>query len=296
MARKKGGDHGGGGGHDAAGGMRWLLTYSDLVTLLLILFIMLYSMSKIDAAKFKELAQLLRAAFGGVLTQGPTFLQGSGDQLIPDLVPRLAAAVEGAGGGREVAKVFRNERGIVVRLMTDNVLFDPASTELKPEMKSILDALAGPLRDAGRPVAVEGHTDDLRMRGGGRYVSNWELSSERATQVVRYLIEKGRVPPASLSAAGYAEFHPVVPNTGAASRTRNRRIDIVILEGVGEKAAPAGGVTAEAGTPAIPAAPSALPAVPSASAPPAPPVPGRAAPPLPGAPPVPSAPPLPGGK
>jgi chemotaxis protein MotB len=272
MARKKKGDHGGGGGHDSAGGMRWLLTYSDLVTLLLILFIMLYSMSKIDAAKFKELAQLLRAAFGGVLTQGPTFLQGSGDQIIPDLVPRLAAAVEGAGGGREVAKVFRNERGIVVRLMTDNVLFDKGSSDLKPEMKSILDALSGPLRDAGRPVAVEGHPDDLRMRGGGRYTSNWELSSERATQVVRYLIEKGRVPPASLSAAGYAEFHPVVPNTGDMARARNRRIDIIILEGAGEKAAPA---SAESG-PAVPAAPSAAPAVP------VPPAPGRAAPPLPG--------------
>jgi len=269
MARKKGGGHDGG-GHDAAGGMRWLLTYSDLVTLLLICFIVLYSMSKIDAAKFKELAQLMRAAFGGVLTQGPTFLQGQGDQIIPDLAPRLAAAIEGAGGGGEVAKVFRSERGIVVRLMTDNVLFDMGSAGLKPEMKAILDALAGPLRDAGRPITVEGHTDNLPMRGGGRLASNWELSSERATEVVRYLVEKGRIPPASLSAAGYAEFHPVVPNTSNSARARNRRIDIIILEGVGEKPAPAAAPVPAAPVPAVPEAPS--------------------------APPIPAAPPLPGGR
>src|SRR5687767_11576884 len=118
--RKKGGGHDGGGGHDAAGGMRWLLTYADLITLLLILFVVLYSMSMIDAAKFRELAQNLRAAFGGVLQQGPTFLQGSGDKVIPDLVQRLSAAVEGAGG-EGAAQVLSNERGIVVRLMTDNV-------------------------------------------------------------------------------------------------------------------------------------------------------------------------------
>ena len=279
MAGKKAGGHDEGGGHDAAGGLRWLLTYADLVTLLLILFIMLYSMSKVDAAKFRELAQLMRAAFGGVLTRGPTFLQGSGDRIIPDLVPRLAAAIEGAGGGGEVAKVFRNERGIVVRLMTDNVLFDMGSAGLKPEMKYILDALAGPLREAARPIAVEGHTDDIPMRGGGRFVSNWELSSERATEVVRYLIERGRVPPASLSAAGYAEFHPVVPNTGARARARNRRIDIIILEGVGSAAVPA-----ESAAPA--AVPVPVPAVPAA-----PPVP--VAPPVPSGPPVPATPPVP---
>lgn len=240
--RKKGGGHGGGGGHDAAGGMRWLLTYADLITLLLILFIMLYSMSMIDAAKFKQLAQYLRAAFGGVLTQGPTFLQGNGDKIIPDLVERLSGAVQGAGGEGAGAQVFRNERGIVVRLMTDNVLFDKASADVKPEMKAILDAVAGPLKDAGLPVLVEGHTDDLPMRGG-RFPSNWELSTARATAVVRHLIETGKVPASRLSAAGYAEHHPVMSNSSEIGRSRNRRIDIIILEGAG-------------GKPSVPAAPA----------------------------------------
>src|SRR5689334_24675620 len=114
---------------------------------------MLYSMSMIDAAKFKQLAQYLRAAFGGVLQQGPTFLQGNGDKIIPDLVEKLSAAVQGAGG-EGAGQVFRNERGIVVRLMTDNVLYDKGSADLKPEMKSILDAVA----------RSEEHTSELQSQ------------------------------------------------------------------------------------------------------------------------------------
>lgn len=282
MAKKRGGDHGGGGGHDGAGGMRWLLTYADLITLLLIMFIMLYSISMVDAAKFKEIMQNLKAAFGGVLQQGPTFLPGSGDRLIAELVPKLSAAVENEGSGTGAAQVFKNERGIVVRLMTDNVLYDRGSVELKPEMQRILDAVAPVLGTAGLPVLVEGHTDDLPTRGRGRFQSNWELSTERATQVVRYLIEHGKVPPARLSAAGYAEFHPLVPNDTEAGRRRNRRIDIIILNG-------------PASSPAVPeasraGAPIAAPAVTSA-----PPVPGAApmtAPAIPSAPPIPAAPPM----
>ncbi len=247
--------------------MRWLLTYADLITLLLILFIVLYSMSKIDAAKFKDLAQLLRAAFGGVLKQGPTFLQGNGDRIIPELMPRLSAAIkEGSGEGK--TEVFRNERGVVVRLMTDNVLFDRGATSLKDEMKSILDAVAPVLKETGRPIMVEGHTDDLPVRGGsGRYPTNWELSTARATSVVRYLIEHGGVRAAALSAAGYAEFHPVVPNSGERARARNRRIDIIVLEGTAPAPAAEAPVRREA--PAE-AAPPVVPTIDPMAPPPAP--------------------------
>lgn len=265
--------------------MRWLLTYADLITLLLILFVVLYSMSKIDAAKFKDLAQLLRAAFGGVLKQGPTFLQGNGDRIIPELVPRLSAAVAGPEGSGRRGEVFRNERGVVVRLMTDNVLFPRGATTINDEMKSVLDAIAPALKEAGRPVMVEGHTDDLPVRGGaGKFASNWELSTNRATAVVRYLVEKCGVPGSMLSAAGYAEFHPVVPNSGERARARNRRIDIIVLEGT----APAPAAEAplrpvEPPAPAIPAAPEIPSAPPAVPAPPPPPPPGASLAPVPGA-------------
>jgi chemotaxis protein MotB len=241
MPVKRGGHGGGGGGgHDAAGMMRWLLTYADLITLLLIMFILLYSAATQDISKFKNLAQYLRAAFGGVLQQGPTFLQGQGDKIIPDLVQRVSSAVEsagtGTGTGGGAASIFKNERGIVVRLMTDNVLFDAGSVDLNPEMKQILDAISGPIKEANLPVLVEGHTDSLPVKGGGRYVDNMELSTIRASKVVRYLIESGKVSPARLSAAGYAEYRPVALNNTEEGRRRNRRIDIVILEGSGPSA------------------------------------------------------------
>ncbi len=220
--------------NEMTGMMRWLLTYADLVTLLLIIFIVLYSISATDAEKFKILAQHMRAAFGGVLQQGPTFLSGQGEKIIPDLFHKISTAVsdvegEGVGGGK--AKVFENERGIVVSLMTDQVLFNSGSVELNPEMKQILDALGGPLRDSDRPVLVEGHTDDRPVRGGRRYTDNMELSALRASKVVRYLVDSARISPRRMSAAGYAEYRPIVPNRDEASRRRNRRIDIVILKG-----------------------------------------------------------------
>ena len=231
----KHGHGGGGGGHDAAGGMRWLLTYADLITLLLIMFILLYSAATQDISKFKNLAQYLRAAFGGVLQQGPTFLQGQGDRIIPDLVQRMVAATEsaGTGTGGQAPQVFKNERGIVVRLMTDNVLYDLGSAEISPAMQQILDAIASPIKEANLPVLVEGHTDDLPVKSGKRYVDNMELSALRAAKVVRYLIEKGKVPPERLSAVGYAQYRPIAPNNSTENRKRNRRIDIVILEGSG---------------------------------------------------------------
>lgn len=230
MARKKAPEK----HNEMTGMMRWLLTYADLVTLLLIVFIVLFSISNQDAEKFKNLAQYLRAAFGGVLQQGPTFLEGQGDRVIPDLFQRISAAVSGAAGageGAAGAKVYQNERGIVVSLMTDRVLFDSGSVELKPEMQQILDALGGPLRETDRSILVEGHTDDRPVRGGRRYTDNMELSTLRACNVVRYLIETGEISPKRMSAAGYAEYRPVVPNRDEASRQRNRRIDIVILKG-----------------------------------------------------------------
>jgi chemotaxis protein MotB len=221
---------------ESAGMMRWLLTYADMITLLLIMFIVLYSAAAQDTVKFRNMAMYLRAAFGGVLTQGPTFLQGSGETIISELYPKIQSAVrpyqgEGTGSGEAPVSVVKEQRGIVVRLMTDNVLFERGSVELKGEMRDILNALAPVLMEANHPVLVEGHTCDLPMRGPSRFVSNWELSTARASSVVRYLIEAGKVPAKLLSAAGYAEYRPLVPNRDEAARRRNRRIDIVILEG-----------------------------------------------------------------
>lgn len=232
--RRGGGGDGGGGGHDGAGGMRWMLTYLDMVTLLLIVFIILYSAAAQDTQKMKMLAQYLRATFGGVLQQGPTFLTGSGEAPIPDLYQKLqssVATITGAGDmGEESVRVIQEERGIVVRMMTDNVMFEKGSIELQEQTKQVLDAIAPVLKDTRRPVLVEGHTCNLPVKGGV-FKDNWGLSTARASAVVRYLVETDKVPPHLMSAAGYGEYRPLLPNTSEAMRQRNRRIDIVILNG-----------------------------------------------------------------
>jgi chemotaxis protein MotB len=237
--RRAGGGHEGG-GHDAAGGLRWLLTYADMITLLLIMFIILYSAAAQDTQKMKMLAMYLRATFGGVLQQGPTFLSGSGDAPIPDLYQKLQSSVQAIQGqgemGEGAVQVVQEERGIVVRMMTDNVMFDRGSIDLQEQTKQVLDAISPVLKETNRPVLVEGHTCNLPVRGG-RFKDNWELSTARASAVVRYLVDTDKVPPRLMSAAGYGEFRPLLPNTSEAMRQRNRRIDIVILNGPASKEA-----------------------------------------------------------
>jgi chemotaxis protein MotB len=214
--------------------MRWMLTYLDMVTLLLIVFIILYSAAAQDTQKLKDVASSLRAAFGGVLQQGPTFLSGQGEVIIPNLYIKLSTAVEnfqgGTGEGEGAVRVVQEERGIVVRMMTDNVMFEKGAVEISEQTRQVLDAIAPVLKETRRPVLVEGHTCNLPVTGG-RYRDNWELSTARAAAVVRYLVETDKVPPHLMSAAGYGEYRPLLPNTSEAMRQRNRRIDIVILNG-----------------------------------------------------------------
>ncbi|MFI5177786.1 MAG: flagellar motor protein MotB, partial [Vicinamibacterales bacterium] len=106
--------------------------------------------------------------------------------------------------------------------------FSVGSTDLSEAARAILDDLGAALMDVGNKVLVEGHTDDVPIRTA-RFASNWELSTARATTVIAYLLEHFAIRPERLSAAGYAEFHPRVPNASAENRARNRRVDIVIL-------------------------------------------------------------------
>ena len=115
----------------------------------------------------------------------------------------------------------------MVRL-ADRVLFDLGKADLRPDARRVLDALAGVLAELPNPVRVEGHTDDLPINNE-RFPSNWELSTARATTVVRYFIEHHGMDPRRFSAAGYGEYHPLVPNTSAANRQKNRRVDVVIM-------------------------------------------------------------------
>lgn len=242
MRKKKGHE-----GHDNA--ERWLLTYADMITLLMAFFIMMYSMSVLNMAKFRAAAISIRSGFGGMIQgQGKSVLAATGafspkpspiagDSLGVEwsLVRPLVTYIEKNPRLRKNTQVARDSRGIVVTLLSDDLLFDAGSAEINSRAVPLLDKIAETLDKIGSPICVEGHTCDLPPRPGGRYPTNWELSTARATNVLRYFVEAKGLDPRLFSAAGYAGLRPFLPNTSERNRRRNRRVEIVIV--AGERAA-----------------------------------------------------------
>jgi len=215
-------------GHD-----RWLVSYADLVTLLLAFFTTLYAASNLDASKMAPLSSSLQDAFAiespAAPSDGhPTPVEvvkrsHSLDALKLTLEKQLAQAVRDHD-----ADVSVDPRGLVVS-MPDDAAFPVGSTDVSPAALGMIGTIADTVRSVPNGVRIEGHTDDVPI-STSRYSSNWELSTARASAVVAYLVQHVGVDPARLSAAGYGEFHPRVANDSPMNRARNRRIDIVILE------------------------------------------------------------------
>lgn len=253
MQRRKAGRGGGEGHSEAAGMMRWLLTYADMITLLLALFIMLFAISQVEAGKFKELSAALVQAFGGgkpIFKGGSNVLSPSQDkqvQVVPPVFPaqapnpELKRAAEAMEEGLEkegltgaVVMEFE-ERGLRVSVLTAEKgrqpLFERGEAVLKPATKVILSIVAKAIRNMSNPIRIEGHTCNLPI-STGEFPSNWELSTRRATNVLRYFIEAEKIPADRLSAAGYADTKPLQdhPLVSELHRQFNRRVDIVILK------------------------------------------------------------------
>ncbi len=209
---------------------RWLITYADMITLLVALFVMLYAMSAVNQEKFGALAQSMRREFQALPEHQGGKIIGSG-HLVDSLeqqISQLERFLHEAGLQTQV-RVRHEERGLVISLLSDGTLFDLGSAELKPPAREVLDRVAHLLRQIPNPVLIEGHTDNLPIRTA-QYPSNWELSAARAARVLRYLVQKGGISPHRLTAVGYADTRPLVPNTTPANRAQNRRVDIAILK------------------------------------------------------------------
>jgi len=238
MRKKKGHE-----GHDNS--ERWLLTYADMITLLMAFFIMMYSMSVLNIAKFRQAAISIRSGFGGIIQgQGRSVLGATGSfspkpsPIAGDtmgvawkVVRPLVNYIKKDEKMRKSVQVSVDERGVVVSVLSDDLLFDPGSAEISDRARPLLDKIAEALDKLGNCMRIEGHTCDLPPHRGGAYPTNWELSTARATNVLRYFIEQKGLEPRLFSAAGYAGLHPLVPNTCEENRSRNRRVDIVIVAG-----------------------------------------------------------------
>jgi chemotaxis protein MotB len=248
---------------------RWLISYADMITLLAALFIVLFAMSRLDNMKFQKFAHALGASFHGnsgglvsVQDGGGDNVGNGGDGFFDGIAPttangpdaaqqalanqtkqqqaatvehqtleatkqKIEQALQSVGLQSKVQFQF-DQRGLVVSIVTDSVLFDNGSADLRPEGRAVLDGLAPALANLPNQIAVEGHTDNVPI-ATGQYPSNWELSTARATTVLRYLADVRGLPQGRLSAAGYADQRPIADNNTPDGRAKNRRVEIVVI-------------------------------------------------------------------
>ncbi|MCG8566297.1 MAG: flagellar motor protein MotB [Desulfobacterales bacterium] len=232
-------DDGGGG---APG---WMATFADLVTLLMCFFVLLFAMSTTQQETYKELVKSLRSALGAQAVPESGTREGLTMHAVPSEEPAESQQIDELGGmiekemdeivsevrelvmfnklGGEVS-VTKTEDGVVIT-MSDLLLFDEGGTRLAPKGMDILMKVASVLSKLAYQVKIKGHTDSSPI-SSSQYPSNWELSSARASTVVRILVDNG-VPPRYISAEGYAHYHPVATNDTPQGRARNRRVEIV---------------------------------------------------------------------
>ena len=226
----------------------WVITFADMVTLLMVFFIILFAIGTVEQEKWRQLKESLREALGADAIeemgtrQGLDVVQTQVDEQTVHAVDEVGAMVnrEMEDIISEVEEfVFKNklagevrvssdERGAVITI-SDVVLFSAGSADMTPKGQATLRQVFDVLKQFNYNVKVEGHTDDTPIRTL-RYPSNWELSASRASEVAHMLIDDG-FPPERLSVEGFAEFRPKVPNTSSENRAVNRRIEVVYQRG-----------------------------------------------------------------
>jgi chemotaxis protein MotB len=269
---------------------RWLLTYADMITLLMALFMVLFSISSVNISKYRTLQEALKAAFSGDILPGGKAIAQPGASANSSRIPtaidtpaivrlttQVTSELEHASSGQASGTAASSaqsasassssaasvqvsasqqeqssfealqrelnayaakhgfgqsvhtaieQRGLVIRVLTDSLLFPSGSATLETHGQPLLSEIAALLNvDHVHPIDVEGNTDNVPI--SGPFASNWELSTARASTVVRFLVGRG-VDPQRLSATGYAEQRPIATNSTAAGRALNRRVEIVL--------------------------------------------------------------------
>lgn len=255
---------------------RWSVSYADMMTVLVGLFIVLYSMSQIDQQKFEELRQSLAIGFGNRM---PSVIEGStgaltgvevvevtpdltadvGANAVPPVAPapeteglseeerrylaavaelehleQIAAQVNGSLSSQGLGDRVRlrvTDRGLVIGLVADDVFFGADAATLTGTALHVIDTVAPILASAKEEISIEGHANTVPSV---RYPTNWELSSARATEVLRRMVDVGGIPGNRISAVGFGDQRPL-SESGIDPLEANRRVDVVVLSGVPEE-------------------------------------------------------------
>ncbi|MFC4556722.1 flagellar motor protein MotS [Virgibacillus kekensis] len=245
-----------------SGAPKWMVTYSDMVTLILVFFILLFSMSQIDQVKFEAISESFKnrmifeffpspvpmenptehtrdqeSGKNSNEFENPVQLQNRNDrdekeaEDKEDSLDEMMKNVKhylNDNNLNNVVSASRTERGVVL-VLQESILFDSGEAIVLDSGKPFLDKMGKLLTKIPNHVKVEGHTDD-RPISNYRYPSNWELSGARASSVIRYLINENNFDESRFSSVGYGDTRPIVPNSSPDNWSKNRRVEIVILE------------------------------------------------------------------
>jgi chemotaxis protein MotB len=224
---------------------RWLITYADLITLLMIFFVVLYAMSQIDIKKYDMLAQTLQHQFrkaDSVLDKGTGVMGGTDrskydtpakddarrrEQALQDLLHVIEKYVKDNRLEKQVF-VADTPEGIAIRL-SDQFLFDLGRADLKPGARPVLDRLSSLFDRLKTTISIQGHTDNLAIQPGAAFQDNWGLSAGRALSVLRYFVDVKGLQENRFEVAGYADTRPIAKNDTEANRQKNRRVEILVL-------------------------------------------------------------------
>ncbi|MGE5087319.1 MAG: flagellar motor protein MotB [Bacillota bacterium] len=205
-------------------GEPWLISYADLMTLLVGFFVILQSFSSVDQEKFEEAKKSVSKEFGGQY-----------EKPFEEISNKIRKAIEKTGAADQIV-VKATANGVEISFLGP-VFFSTGSADIKPEAKTLLDELIKVVKtEAGDfDYVVEGHTDDVPLAGGGPFKSNWELSSIRACRVLEYFSLAG-FNKSHLTAIGYGETRPILPNRDAngvaipENQSQNRRVVIKMVK------------------------------------------------------------------
>jgi len=247
---------------------RWLVSYADFITLLFAVFVVLYAMGQTDKKKTEEVIASLQSSFGlatiGATAPKMNVIPSKPISIMPSLKPELSITPAGRTGRgqartRAEEKDFRQikssieaylvkqgaqnkvslnitRRGLIVSLKEAG-FFDSGQSQIKPEAYELINTISEVMTQYNNPLRVEGHTDNVPI-SSAQFPSNWELSTARATNGLKYLIKHFEVDPDKISATGYAEFRPIADNASPDGRAKNRRVDLVMLSSDGERGEP----------------------------------------------------------
>jgi chemotaxis protein MotB len=223
--------------HDETGGAgSWQIVYTSFVLILLSFFILLSSFATLEPAKVmrftRSFADAVNVLTGGLSFErgrtnlGPASQMADKESELADIFQAVGAYTEALELDKDI-QLAKSAKGIVMTL-ADSALFHLGEAQITDNALLLLDKIGAIISQSGYYVRIEGHTDNLPIMNQ-RFPSNWDLSTARAVNVLRYFVEQRRIPAKRLSAVGFGEFQPKYPNDTVANLAKNRRVEIIFM-------------------------------------------------------------------